>query len=275
MTVHWIFNPPSKCDKCNIKTECRGVLPHAVSILPTEFDRRFEKIYHDLLQMTLKHLHEISSFAPCHSHWRNHRSSIHQESHASSFTKSCRWQEFMNPTTTKCQILVFGWPINDHHVVKWYIYMVWYLLGCSHCRWVNHMHYPCFQIVFWTLSRQWAVLYSCVLQRKFHVFHDDGCPHFAMEGSPKLSTMALITLSWGGHVGGHCGTRIGWIVTWGRVLGLGYAGVLLKWTNYEAGFLIIMMGQSILFLKWKVSYFLFNNSLTPYTDVCGYYNESR
>ena len=148
MTVHWIFNPPSKCDKCNIKTECRGVLPHAVSILPTEFDRRFEKIYHDLLQMTPKHLHEISSFARCHSHWRNHRSSIHQESHASSFTKSCRWQEFMNPTTTKCQILVFGWPINDHHVVKWYIYMVWYPLGCSHCRWVNHMHYPCFQIVF-------------------------------------------------------------------------------------------------------------------------------
>ena len=47
-----------------------------------------------------------------------------------------------------------------------------------------------------------------------------------------------------------------------------------KWPNYEAGFLIIVMGQSILFLKCKVSYFLFNNSLTPYTDVCSYYNES-
>ena len=26
-------------------------------------------------------------------------------------------------------------------------------------------------------------------------FHDDGCPHFPTEGSVKLSTMALITLS--------------------------------------------------------------------------------
>ena len=49
---------------------------------------------------------------------------------------------------------------------------------------------------------------------------------------------------------------------------------LQKWPNYEAGFLIIMMGQNILFLKCKVSYFLFNNSLTPHTDACSYYNES-
>ena len=47
-----------------------------------------------------------------------------------------------------------------------------------------------------------------------------------------------------------------------------------KWPNYEAGSLIIMMGQNILFLKCIVSYFLFNNGLTPYIDVCSYYNES-
>ena len=30
---------------------------------------------------------------------------------------------------------------------------------------------------------------------KLHVLHDDDCPHFPMEGSVKLSTMALMTLS--------------------------------------------------------------------------------
>ena len=51
-------------------------------------------------------------------------------------------------------------------------------------------------------------------------------------------------------------------------------GELQKWLNYETGLLIIMMGQIILFLKCKIPYFLFNNSPTPYTNVCSYYNES-
>ena len=58
------------------------------------------------------------------------------------------------------------------------------------------------------------------------------------------------------------------------VVALSFHIYLQKWPNYEAGFLIIMLGQSILFFKCKVSYFLFNNSLTSYTDVCSYYNES-
>ena len=60
---------------------------------------------------------------------------------------------------------------------------------------------------------------------KLYVFHNDNITHFSMEEFVKLSNVVLITLSWGGHVVGHCGTCIWQIVAWENVLGLGYAEV--------------------------------------------------
>ena len=81
---------------------------------------------------------------------------------------------------------VIGWPINDDHVVKWYIYLVWYLLGCSHCRWVNQLEEMCGENAVQALPSQNRPLHLC-MSEKLHVFHDDGCPHFPTEGSVKLS----------------------------------------------------------------------------------------
>ena len=49
--------------------------------------------------------------------------------------------------------------------------MVWYPLGCSHCCWVNHTHYPSLQKRGSSIVQLWAVLCSCARQRScvFHV----------------------------------------------------------------------------------------------------------
>ena len=51
-------------------------------------------------------------------------------------------------------------------------------------------------------------------------------------------------------------------------------GFMQKWSNFNADFLVLVMGQCIIFLQGKVPYFLINYSLTPYADVGSYNYES-
>ena len=76
--------------------------------------------------------------------------------------------------------------------IRWDIHAVMESTNCSKC--VSKMQFKRCPIMSRPLQ-----LYT---SENLHVFHDDDCPHFPMEGSVKLSTMALIRLSWGGHVVG-------------------------------------------------------------------------
>ena len=99
--------------------------------------------------------------------------------------------------------ILFAWPVKVHHIVKWDICMVWYPLGCSHCRWVNHLHYPCLQKHVLNIVHSWAVVHTCSTLDKLPVCDDDDRSHFPMEGSEKLPNMALIISSRSGHVAGR------------------------------------------------------------------------
>ena len=44
---------------------------------------------------------------------------------------------------------LFGWPLNNHHVIKWCIDLIWYPLGYSLCHWINHIHYSYLKRAFW------------------------------------------------------------------------------------------------------------------------------
>ena len=50
--------------------------------------------------------------------------------------------------------------------------------------------------------------------------------------------------------------------------------MLLYGPNYNADFLILLIGQCIVLLQGKIPYFLINYSLTPYADVGSYTYES-
>ena len=119
--------------------------------------------------------------------------------------------------------LLWQWPVNDHHIVKWYIYMVCYPLGCSHCRWVNHMHYPCLtKACFKQCPVMSRPLHLCTLEK----LHDYGimrwtpCRPSCDEVSDKLlhESGPWAGVSWGWWRRTHCVCRTNWRQDWGSCI---------------------------------------------------------